>query len=93
LTAIDPPGDPRREVFSKASPDQVDPHLPTEPAASGELSAVFKWEDEAEDGEDIGPLIVSDPNEGVIWETADWIRVSEARALADAKGWRFAIDG
>lgn len=70
-----------------------DPIFQAEPPASTRLSATFKWEDEDKDGEDIGPLVVFDPDKGVIWEAPDWMRVSEARALAEAKGWQFGIDG
>lgn len=71
-----------------------DPISRPEPPPSTRLQATFKWEETAEDGEDIGPLIVFDPDErDVIWESPDWVRVSEARALAEAKGWQFGIDG
>jgi hypothetical protein len=57
-----------------------EPSYPKEPPDTPGLRATFKWEDEAEDGEDIGPLIVSDPSRGVVvWEPEDWIRLSEAR--------------
>ena len=36
-------------------------------------------------------MIVSDPDKKeIVWESPDWVRVSEARALADVKRWQFA---
>src|SRR2546430_17735228 len=74
--------------------DPDDPRRRPEPPASEALQATFKWEDTADDGEDIGPLIVYDPDQNeVVWASADWVRLSEAKALAAQKGWRFSQDG
>jgi hypothetical protein len=87
--------DVAREQFeSLYKPDPDDPRSREEPPPSSRLQATFKWEDQAEDGEDIGPLIVYDPDaQDVVWETPDWVRVSEAKALASSKKWQFAVDG
>lgn len=70
-----------------------DPRLWGAPPTSDRLQATFKWEDEAEDGESVGPLIVFDPDAGdVIWESGDWLRLSEARAFSTARSWRFGVD-
>ena len=70
-----------------------DPRLSGAPSPSDRLQATFKCEDEAEDGESVGPLIVFDPDAGdVIWESADWLTLSEARAFSTARNWRFSID-
>ena len=87
--------EPARAVLEGLwQPDPHDPGLQNEPPTSPGLQATFEWEDQAEDGEDIGPLVVSDPvaNE-VVWETPDWVRLSEARSLAAAKRWQFFADG
>jgi len=74
--------------------DPDDPRERPEPPDSLVFQATFKWEDTADDGEDIGPLIVYDPEQNeVVWESADWVRLSEAQALATEKGWRFSQDG
>jgi len=79
--------------FARPQRRPDDPIFRPEPPPSTRLQATFKWEDNDVSGEDIGPLIVFDPDaKDVIWESADWVRVSEARALADAKGWQFGID-
>jgi hypothetical protein len=65
-----------------------------EPPASTKLHATFKWEETGEEGEDIGPLIVYDPElSEVVWESTQWLTLTAARSLAEAKGWRFGIDG
>ena len=75
-------------------PDPNDPRGRPEPPVSPELQATFKWEQTAEDGEDIGPLIVYSPEENdVVWESPEWMRLSEARALASRKEWQFTQDG
>ncbi len=80
--------------FQPPQPDPNDPRFRPQPPPSDRLQATFKWEDAAGDGEDIGPLIVFDPDtKDVVWESPDWVRVSEARALAKNKGWQFGIDG
>jgi hypothetical protein len=83
------------ETFEHSfNPDPDDPRLQDEPPASEHLQATFKWEHQTEDGEDIGPLIVYDQDANrVVWETSEWVRVSEAQALASSKGWQFSIDG
>jgi hypothetical protein len=80
--------------FTPPEPDPNDPRFRCQPPASVRLLATFEWEDEAEDGEDIGPLIVYDPEkDDVVWESSDWMRLSGARQLAEAKQWQFGIDG
>src|SRR5712691_9906956 len=80
--------------FARFEADPDDPRQHREPPASEVLQATFKWEDTADDGEDIGPLIVYDPERNdVVWESSDWVRLSEAKALAVQKGWRFSQDG
>ena len=86
------------EPHAAADPDAAgvargEPYRSTNlPNASPELCATFKWEDETDDGEDIGPLIVSHPKLGVVWESDEWMRESTARELAREKGWRYAVD-
>jgi hypothetical protein len=51
-------------------------------------------EDETEDGQMLGPLIVWDHQKNeLFWESEDWLPESEARMLAEERGWRYAIDG
>jgi hypothetical protein len=65
-----------------------------EPAADPRFGATFKSEDRDEDGETIGSLIVVDSESGdVVWEASGWLRLSEARTLAETKGWQFYADG
>jgi hypothetical protein len=63
------------------------------PEADPQLQATFKWEDDLDDGERVGPLIVAHPTRGVLWESADWMTESDARALAEEKRWTYAVDG
>jgi hypothetical protein len=80
--------------YKQQEPDPNDPKLREEPGPSPRLQATLKWEDQTEDGEDIGPLIVYDPDaKEVVWESGNWLRLTEARQLAQTKGWRFGIDG
>jgi hypothetical protein len=75
-------------------PDPNDPRGRPEPPVSPRLQATFKWEQTDEDGEDVGPLIVFSPEEDdVVWESPEWMRLSEAEALADRKEWQFTRDG
>jgi len=80
-------------VFRPAQRDPDDSRLQDEPPPSSRLRATFKWEETANDGEDVGPLLVFNPDEGmVIWESPDWLRRSEAEALAHRKGWKYSTD-
>ena len=80
--------------YKQPEPNPNDPRLRDEPPPSPRLQATFKWEDQTEDGEDIGPLIVYDPDaKEVVWESHDWVHLTEARELAQAKGWHFGVDG
>lgn len=77
--------------FKPHESDPSDPRLREEPPPSRHLVAMLKWE-MTEEGEDMGPLIVSDPDtREVLWEASEWMRLSEARKLAAEKGWRFDI--
>jgi hypothetical protein len=62
------------------------------PPADPELDATFKAEENDERGELVGPLIVSHPQRGVLWEAPEWMREAEARALAAARRWRYWRD-
>jgi len=76
-----------------AGAERAEPHQATNvPNASPELYATFKWEDETDDGEEVGPLIVSHPKLGFVWESDEWMRESAARQLAQEKGWRYSVD-
>jgi hypothetical protein len=60
------------------------------------LHATFKWEDEDEEtGEMVGPLFVWDEDKDEMhWQSEDeWMRESEARKLAEEKGWGYNVDG
>jgi hypothetical protein len=75
-------------------PDPNDPRRRPEPSVSPDLQATFKWEQTDEDGEDIGPLIVFSPEQHeVVWESPEWMRLSEAQTLAAQKEWQFTQDG
>jgi hypothetical protein len=57
------------------------------------MQATFKQED-AEDGEMVGPLIVWDPEKNDLHcESDEWMRESQARKVAEEKGWEYSIDG
>jgi hypothetical protein len=74
--------------------DPQDPRARPEPPASPSLQATFKWEQTDDDGEDIGPLIVFSPEDSeVVWESSEWMRLSEAQTLAAQKQWQFTQDG
>jgi hypothetical protein len=75
-------------------PDPNDPRARREPPASRGLQATFKWEHTDDDGEDVGPLIVFSPEANdVVWESPEWMRLSDAQALAAQKQWEFTQDG
>jgi hypothetical protein len=75
-------------------PDPNDPRRRPEPPASPSLQATFKWEHTDDDGEDIGPLIVFSPEENdVVWESPEWMRLTDAQAFAAQKQWQFTQDG
>ncbi len=62
------------------------------PPADNELDATFKAEEDDEQGELRGPLIVSHPERGVLWESPEWMGESQARALARQRRWRYSRD-
>jgi hypothetical protein len=62
------------------------------PETDPELNATFKAEESDDDDELLGPLIVSHPERGVLWESPDWMREPDARVLAERRRWRFWVD-
>ena len=56
------------------------------------IEATFKGEDEAENGEIIGPLILWDHDKNDFVKEFDWMPLSEARKLAETNGWHFTED-
>ena len=56
------------------------------------IEATFKGEDQAENGEIIGPLIVWDHEKDDLVQEFDWMPLSEARKLAEKNGWRLTED-
>ncbi len=53
------------------------------------LVATFKREEEAE-GEPIGPVILSDPEDADFREELEWMPLSDAKRLAEMNGWIFS---
>jgi hypothetical protein len=63
------------------------------PVAGRRIVATFKCEDsDAASGEDVGPLILSDLDTFAVCGEVEWMRKSEAKALAAEYGWQFTED-
>ena len=84
------PGDSPDHV--RAGPTDEELRRAPMPPADNELDATFKAEEDDEQGELRGPLIVSHPERGVLWESSEWMGESQARALARQRRWRYSRD-
>ena len=84
------PGNPLDHVGTGPTDEEI--RRAPMPPADDELYATFKAEDEDERGDLRGPLIVSHPERGVLWESPEWMGESQARALAGQRRWRYSRD-
>jgi hypothetical protein len=55
------------------------------------IVATFKHEDDAE-GEPVGPVLLSDPEDADFTEELEWMSLSDAKQLAEMNGWVLAED-
>jgi hypothetical protein len=55
------------------------------------IVATFKHEEDAE-GEPVGPVILSDPEDAAFYEELEWMPLPDAKRLAEMNGWVFAED-
>lgn len=57
-----------------------------------ELIAIFITEEIRDDGERVGPIDLFDPKHRKIIDDTEWMTETEARKLAQERGWHFRVD-
>lgn len=88
------PRDDQGDVVIGEFEPSPDRHAARQPPTAADLKATFKWEDDNNNGDQIGALIVWDPrSQTVVWESNDWMTLDEANKIASQRGWHLHLDG